>query len=89
MNFGGGLASVALGTLGERVHISPWDGILAKDVRPVILAQRAVNKWSCTLKNMFKLDAARSKELWNILEQKYLEMTVDIHSLMAGGGKAR
>lgn len=40
------------------------------------------------MKNVFRLDAARSKELWNILEQKYLEIRVDIHSLMARGGKA-
>lgn len=51
-------------------------------------AQRAVNKWSCALKSIFRLDAARSKELWNILEHKHLEIRVDSYSLRAGCGKA-
>jgi hypothetical protein len=58
-----------------------------KDAWPDMHAQGAINKWSCTLKNMLRLDAARSKELWSTLEQKYLEKRVDIHSLMAGGWK--
>ena len=77
MNFGEDLDSVVIGTLGERVYISPWREILAKDAWPDMQAQRAVNKWSCALKNIFRLDAAGSKELWNILEHKHLEIRVD------------